>query len=59
MNIDFIKSNRFWVLIGIAIIGVLKSEGILEASIADPLVALGLGFIGVRTVDRLGETIKK
>lgn len=57
MDTEFLKSNRFWALIIVAIIGVLKAEGILESGIADPLIALALSFVGVRTLDRLGEQV--
>ena len=42
-------------MVAVAVLGVLKSQGILDSSIADALIALWLGFIGVRTVDRFAE----
>lgn len=51
----FLKSNRFWVMIGICVLSILKVYGVIESGIADALIGLGLGFIGVRTVDRFAE----
>lgn len=59
MDTEFLKSNRFWALVVVALLGVLKAEGILESSIVDPLIALALGFVGVRTVDRFSEKLEK
>ncbi len=55
MDTKFLTSNRFIALVIIAILGVLKGEGVLDDSVANPLIALALGFVGVRTVDRFGE----
>lgn len=59
MNLEFLKSNRFWGLIIIAVAKVLEAEMILDSIIVQPLIALVLGFIAIRTVDRLGEKIGK
>lgn len=59
MNFEFLKSNRFWGLIIIAVAKVLEAEMILDSIIVQPLIALVLGFIAIRTVDRLGEKIGK
>ena len=57
MDFAFLKSNRFWALIVVAILGVLKAEAVLPSDVVDPLIALGLAFVGVRTVDRFGEQL--
>ena len=57
MNLLFIKSNRFWGLVAIAILKVLESEMIVVSTTTEPLIALILGFITIRTVDRAGEKI--
>jgi len=59
MNAEFLTSNRFWALVLVAVLGVLKAEGVLEGAITDPLIALALAFVGVRTVDRFGEKLEK
>lgn len=54
---NFLSSRKFWALVIIAILGVLKAELVLDAAIVDPLIALAYGFIGVnlvtKTVDKL------
>lgn len=57
MDLTFLKSNRFWALIGIGIVTTLKMSGILVAEIADPLLVILGGFITVRTIDRASEKI--
>lgn len=57
MNLDFLKSRRFWCLIGVAIVGVLGSEGILPTDIVKAISIVLLGFIGVRTIDKASEAI--
>jgi hypothetical protein len=58
MKFDFLKSRRFWSLVVIAIIGVLESEAILSSDIANAIIVLLGGFIGIRTIDRFSEKIK-
>jgi hypothetical protein len=57
-NWDFLKSRRFWALILIAIVGVLKSEGIIPDFIAQGLITILSGFIAIRTIDRFAESLK-
>jgi hypothetical protein len=52
---SFLKARRFWALILLAIVGVLKSEGIIPEFIAQGLMTILTGFIAVRTVDRAAE----
>jgi len=54
-NLSFLKANRFWVLVLYAVVLLLANYGILPLEVSMPLEAACLGFIGVRTVDRLGE----
>jgi hypothetical protein len=53
----FLKADRFWVMVGICLVAILKGFGLIESTVADPLINFGLGFIGVRTVDRSFEKI--
>jgi len=63
MNLEFLKSNRFWA----GVVGSLSAVLIAPDFTTNPwFVSLGkfLGllasvFIGIRTVDRLGEKIGK
>jgi len=57
MDTKFLTSNRFWCLVVVAILGVLKAEGILDASITDSLIVLCLSFVGVRSLDRFSEQL--
>jgi len=54
---DFLKANRFWALIILCIAVYLKQVGFaLDANaLADFLINISGGFIGVRTVDRFSE----
>lgn len=57
MDLEFLKSNRFWAMILGAVILYLSSKGFLgkeELILIETIIA---GFVGVRTVDRLGEKI--
>lgn len=57
MNLDFVKSRRFWALVLIAVIGVLKTEGIVSGEIADGLIIILSGFVGIRTIDRIADKV--
>ena len=57
MDTSFLSSNRFWVMVVVAILGVLKTEMILDPALANVLITFGLSFIGVRTLDRMGEKL--
>ena len=54
----FLKSTRFWALVLIAIVGVLKAEAILADDFSNALITILTGFTVIRTVDRFSETIK-
>lgn len=56
-NFEFLKSTRFWFLVAAAILGVLKTEGLVPDEIANAIIAVLLGSVGVRTVDRFGDKI--
>jgi len=57
MNLDFLSSRRFWALVGIAVLGVLKTENIVSADIVNALVVILGGCIGIRTHDRTAELL--
>jgi len=59
MNLNFLKSRRFWSLVVIAVLGVLQTEGILPDEIVKALVIILSGFIGIRTIDRFSESVSK
>lgn len=55
MDLSFLKSNRFWALIVLAVVAVLDSEGIISHNIAAAIELVAAGFVGIRTVDRFSE----
>jgi len=55
----FLTSVRFYAVVLIAIIGVLKVEGIIPDDIATALVTILGGYTVIRTVDRASETLAK
>ena len=56
MDLKFLKSNRFWKLVIVALLGVLVDFGVLpETWLA--LQPILLGSVVVRTVDRFGEKV--
>lgn len=57
MDLRFLKSNRFWALIVLAVVAVLDSEGIVSHNIASAIELVAAGFVGIRTVDRFSEKI--
>jgi hypothetical protein len=56
---SFLKSRRFWCLVLIAIVNVLKSEMIIPPEIAQGLIIILSGFIGIRTIDKALENLSK
>ena len=52
-KLDFIKSRRFWGLIVIALISVLQAEGIIGLDITNAIKVIIMGFIGIRTIDKV------
>lgn len=55
MNIDFLSSNRFWALVLVAVVSYLKATGVFDDATSNSLITLLLGFIGIRTVDKVSE----
>jgi hypothetical protein len=56
-KLDFLTSRKFWALIVVAVLTVLKSQLVLGAEIADPLIALCYGFIGVNIATKVVDKI--
>lgn len=57
MDFSFIKSNRFWAIVGVAVLGVLQAKMLIDPEIARALMTVLLGHIGLRTIDRATETL--
>ena len=59
-NFAFLKSNRFWCLTAVAVVGVLEGMDLLDSNIAYQITTFLLSFVVVRTIDRnTGDTIGK
>jgi hypothetical protein len=54
---DFLKSTRFWKLVGAAVVWGLMMGGILPREVAEPIIALLTASVVVRTIDRTAENI--
>jgi len=59
MDLAFLKSNRFWALILLALVIVLKEYSWISLELASALEVVFGGFIGIRTIDRGVEYIGK
>ena len=57
MDIQFIKSNRFYAALAICALGILKTYKVLDDSITDPIIYFLFTFIGIRTIDRIGDKV--
>jgi hypothetical protein len=58
-KLNFLTSRKFWALIAIAVIEVLRAEGIITSEIANPLVAFLYGFIGINLVGKTTQAFTK
>jgi hypothetical protein len=43
-------STRFWAIVGIAVVGFLKGDGIIDTAIADSLIVILGGYTGIKTL---------
>ena len=57
MDFSFLKSIRFWKIVGAAVVWGLLQAGILPPAVADPIIAVLIGSVAVRTVDRSVEKL--
>ena len=58
-KLNFLVSRIFIGLVVIAVIGLLVENATLTISVGAAFVTIVGGFIGIRTIDRFSETIKK
>lgn len=54
---EFLTSNRFWALALLGGVLWLGHAGFITPELANSLSVLLGGFVGVRTIDRLGEKV--
>ena len=55
VDLSFLKSNRFWALVIGAIAIYLEARGLIGNAELILIDTIAFAFIGVRTIDRLGE----
>lgn len=56
MDLEFLNSNRFWVMVIGAISIYLKSKGLIGEPEMVLIATVSAGFVAIRTADRLGES---
>ena len=56
-KLSFLSSRKFWALVVIAILGVLKGMNVLSAELVDPIMAFLYGFIGVNVAMKAVDKI--
>lgn len=57
MDLSFLKANRFWALVIGAVAIYIKAKGFIGESELILIETVVGGFIGIRTIDRLGEKV--
>ncbi len=57
MDLSFLKSNRFWSLVIIALVWVAGQWGFITPEIVAAIEVILGGHIVIRTTDRFSETI--
>lgn len=57
MDFSFLKSNRFWSLVVIALVWVGGQYGLISPEIVAAIEVILGGHIVIRTTDRFSETI--
>jgi len=57
MDFSFLKSNRFWSLVVIALVWVAGQWGFITPEIVAAIEVILGGHIVIRTTDRFSETI--
>lgn len=59
MDTKFLQSNRFQAAVVAVVVAILQSYALIPSEVADPIIALCLAHITIRTVDRAFEKIAK
>lgn len=57
MNIEFLKSERFWAIVINAVILYLQQKGIVDTALLTMVTAIVAPFVTVGTIDRVGKNI--
>ena len=56
-NFPVLFATRFWVMVAVTVMGILKVKDFIDPEVANVLISFGLGFIGVRSLDRASEKV--
>lgn len=59
MDFSFLKSNRFWSLVVIALVWIAGQWGFISPEIVAAIEVILGGHVVIRTTDRFSETIAK
>ena len=57
MDTGFLKSNRFWALVVLAVVMWFNSQGFIAEGLFDAFIVVLGGHIGLRTLDRATEKL--
>ncbi len=52
---EFLKSVRFWKLVGVGVINALVANGVLTPEIGGSLTFILIGDVAVNTIDRFSK----
>ena len=58
-NFPFLRSTRFWAVVIFALAIWLGDAGVMPAELVAFLQTVTGGHVGLRTIDRFGETVGK
>jgi hypothetical protein len=58
-NFQFLTSNRFWAIVLFSLAIALKDAGVISVELAQFVMTVTAGHIGVKTVDRFAEKLGK
>lgn len=56
-DFSFLKSNRFYAILAVCVLSILKTFNIIESAVADPIIIFLLTFAGIRSLDRAFEQL--
>jgi len=59
IDLGFLSSNRFWAMLVGAVALYLQQKGFIGEEEMVLIGTLSAGFIGIRTIDRTAELLKK
>ena len=57
-KLKFLQSTRFWALVLIGVIKALEAEAIIPSEVADSLIIILGGYIGIRSFDKAVDAVR-